>query len=71
MTQVIPISMIVLLGIVAFLIFHHAVTHEGQGVDTIDFKNSMNALFSSHEGIILFVILFASGIMVGDLIDRR
>lgn len=69
MTKVIiPISMVLLVGIVGFLVFHHAFTHQGQGFDIIDFKNASSGLFSSHEGLILFVIVFITGMMIGGMV---
>ena len=64
----IPISLILMTGIVGFLVFHHAITHDGSPFDTTDFKNSGRTLFSSHEGLILFTIVFILGMMRGGMV---
>lgn len=62
----IGITSIVLVSIVAFLVIHHAITHEDHSpFDVNDFKNASKGLFSSHEGLILFVIVFLTGMMIG------
>lgn len=59
-------SSVLLLGIVTFLVFHHAITHQNRSPFEInDFKKAGNGLFSSHEGIILFVIVFIAGMTLG------
>lgn len=47
--------------IVAVLLVHHAMIHDGIAFQEKDFKRAVLNLLNSHEGIILLIILMGIG----------
>lgn len=57
-----PILFFIIAGL--FLIGHHALTHEGNFFDIAD----MNLAFASHESILMLILIFSIGLLVGGFV---
>ena len=55
---------ILVVAIIALFI-HHYITHDGQLYSAEDFTIAIKGLFSSHEGIIILLILIMVGVLIG------
>ena len=59
---VIGFVVIIIIAIIALLV-HHYLKH-GRVYDPEDFKSAVSGLFGSHEGIIVLLIILATGLIL-------
>ena len=55
---------ILIVAIIALFV-HHYFTHDGQLYSSDDFVKTVTTIFSSHEGIIILLILIMVGVLIG------
>ncbi len=63
LTFVIGLVGIIIVSII-ILFIHHYLTHDGKLYDPEDFKSAIRGLFSSHEGIIVLLLIVAIGVII-------
>jgi len=59
---------LLLLGLVGFLLVHHAMKHDGTMLDKYDVTQSILALTTKHEGWIILILIFILGMTFGRFI---
>jgi len=63
-----PITLFFALAVGGLLV-HHAATHNGTFANLPDFINAYQGLFSTHEGVIVFLSIVLLGIILGGIVS--
>lgn len=64
MSDKLIVPSVIIFGIIALLFFDHYKNH-GYAYDEKDFINAGYALFKSHEGLIVTLLVVFAGILIG------